>query len=53
MELIVPQLTPWALIGATTIAREWMVNAIRKTGGEIGIVMSSDAARGRSFAEEF
>ena len=44
--------TRWALIGATTIAREWMVNAIRETGGEIASVLSSDAARGRAFADE-
>ena len=41
--------TRWSLIGATTIAREWMVNAIRETGGEIVNVMSRDAARGRAF----
>ena len=45
--------TRWALIGATTIAREWMINAIRETGGEIVSVMSSDAARGKAFADEF
>ena len=45
--------TRWALIGATTIAREWMVDAIRQTGGEICSVMSADAARGRAFADEF
>ena len=45
--------TKWALIGATTIAREWMINAIRQTGGEIDSIMSSDAARGRAFADEF
>ena len=45
--------TRWSLIGATTIAREWMVNAIRETGGEIVNVMSRDAARGRAFADEF
>ena len=45
--------TKWALIGATTIAREWMINAIRQTGGEIVSIMSSDAARGRAFADEF
>ena len=45
--------TRWSLIGATTIAREWMVNAIRETGGEIVNVMSRDAARGRAFANEF
>ena len=43
----------WALIGATTIAREWMVNAIRQNGGRIESVMSSDEARGRAFADEF
>ena len=43
----------WALIGATTIAREWMINAIRQNGGRIDSVMSSDAARGRAFADEF
>ncbi|MDX7950298.1 Gfo/Idh/MocA family oxidoreductase [Lichenihabitans sp. Uapishka_5] len=45
--------TRWALIGATTIAREWMVNAIRQTGGTIHTVMSSDAERGAAFAAEF
>lgn len=43
----------WALIGATTIAREWMVNAIRQNDGLIESVMSSDEARGRAFADEF
>ena len=46
-------MTRWGLIGATTIAREWMINAIRETGGEIVSVMSQDAKRGRSFADEF
>ena len=45
--------TRWALIGATTIAREWMINAIRETGGDIVNIMSSDAARGQAFADEF
>ena len=31
----------WALIGASTIAREWVAPAIRETGGEIAVVMSS------------
>ena len=43
----------WALIGATTIAREWMINAIRQNGGTVECVMSSDEARGRAFADEF
>ena len=46
-------MTRWGLIGATTIAREWMINAIRETGGEIVSVMSQNAERGRSFADEF
>jgi len=41
----------WGLIGASTIAREWMVDAIRaQPGNEIVAVMSSDAARGKAFA---
>ncbi|MEO8668648.1 MAG: Gfo/Idh/MocA family oxidoreductase, partial [Bauldia sp.] len=43
----------WGLIGATVIGREWMINAIRAAGGEIVAVMSTDAARGRAYAEEF
>ena len=43
----------WALIGATTIAREWMINAIRENGGIVESVMSSDPDRARSFAAEF
>ena len=34
----------WGLIGASTIAKEWMIGAIREAGGEIVSVMSSDAA---------
>ncbi|MEO8163941.1 MAG: Gfo/Idh/MocA family oxidoreductase [Betaproteobacteria bacterium] len=42
----------WGLIGASTIAREWMVDAIRaQTGNEIVAVMSADPARGKAFAE--
>ena len=43
----------WGLIGATTIAREWMIAAIRAAGGEIAGVMSSNAERGRNYAAEF
>lgn len=43
----------WSLIGATTIARDWMMNAIRQTGGDIVNIMSRDAERGRHFADEF
>src|SRR5438445_6601201 len=40
----------WGLIGASTIAREWVIPAIRANGGEVMNVMSSDAARGRDYA---
>ena len=43
----------WGLIGATVIGREWMIAAIREAGGEIVVVMSTDAARGRAYADEF
>ena len=43
----------WGLIGATTIGREWMVDAIREAGGVISAVMSRDAARGKAYAAEF
>ena len=42
----------WGLIGASTIAREWMIDAIRaQSGNEIVAVMSTDPARGKAFAE--
>jgi 1,5-anhydro-D-fructose reductase (1,5-anhydro-D-mannitol-forming) len=42
----------WGLIGASTIAREWMIGAIRAEGGEIRSVLSRDPARGRAFAAD-
>ena len=42
----------WGVIGATTIAKEWMIGAIREAGGEVVSVMSSDAARGKAYARE-
>ena len=42
----------WGIMGATTIAKEWMIGAIREAGGEIISVLSSDAARGRAYAKE-
>jgi 1,5-anhydro-D-fructose reductase (1,5-anhydro-D-mannitol-forming) len=43
----------WGLIGASTIAREWMVDAIRaQPGHEVVAVMSTDSQRGRTFAAE-
>lgn len=40
----------WALIGASTIADEWMVDAIRSQGGTIAAVVSGQAERARAFA---
>jgi 1,5-anhydro-D-fructose reductase (1,5-anhydro-D-mannitol-forming) len=43
----------WALIGASTIADEWMVEAFRsQPDGEIATVVSGDAERAREFAEK-
>ena len=42
----------WGLIGASTIASEWVIDAIRATGGEVVSVMSSSAERGAAYAEE-
>jgi 1,5-anhydro-D-fructose reductase (1,5-anhydro-D-mannitol-forming) len=41
----------WGLIGATTISKEWMIDAIRANEGEIVSVLSSDAARGAAYAK--
>jgi len=41
----------WGIVGATTIAKEWMIGAIRENGGEIVSVMSSDVARGKAYAK--
>jgi 1,5-anhydro-D-fructose reductase (1,5-anhydro-D-mannitol-forming) len=43
----------WGLIGATTIAREWMIGGIRGAGGVIEAVMSTNAERGAAYAKEF
>lgn len=40
----------WGLIGASTIAREWVIGAIRDTGGTVAAVMSADAGRALSYA---
>jgi len=42
----------WGLVGATTIAREWMIAAIRASNGVITGVMSSDPERGKAYAAE-
>ncbi len=42
----------WGLIGASTIAREWMIPAIRaQHGSDVVAVKSSDATRGQAYAE--
>ena len=42
----------WGLIGASTIAREWMIDAIRgQSDNEIVAVMSADSGRGEAFAQ--
>lgn len=40
----------WGLIGASTIAAEHMIGAIRTSGGHIAHVMSSDPDRAKSYA---
>lgn len=44
-------MTRWGLIGASTIAKEWVIGAIRVTGGEVVSVMSTNAERGRNYAQ--
>jgi len=42
----------WGLVGASTIAREWMINAIRaQPSNDVVAVMSSDPARARDYAQ--
>lgn len=41
----------WGLIGASNIAREHVINAIRLNGGEVRAVMSSDGARAAAYAD--
>lgn len=42
----------WGLIGASTIAHEWVIDAIRASGGEIICVMSTNAERGKKYAAD-
>ncbi|WP_159948961.1 Gfo/Idh/MocA family oxidoreductase [Rhizobium sp. 18065] len=42
----------WGLVGASTIAREWVIGAIRETGGQVVSVMSSDEKRAQTYARE-
>jgi len=41
----------WGIIGASTIAREWVIGAIRVTGGDVISVMSTDAQRAKDYAK--
>ncbi|MBB5753272.1 1,5-anhydro-D-fructose reductase (1,5-anhydro-D-mannitol-forming) [Prosthecomicrobium pneumaticum] len=41
----------WALIGASNIAREFVIGAIRDNGGTVSWVMSSNAERARAYAD--
>jgi 1,5-anhydro-D-fructose reductase (1,5-anhydro-D-mannitol-forming) len=41
----------WGLIGASTIASEHIIGAVRANGGEVVAVLSSDASRGQNYAE--
>lgn len=40
----------WGLIGASTIAEQHMIGAIRATGGEVAAVVSTTSARARDYA---
>jgi 1,5-anhydro-D-fructose reductase (1,5-anhydro-D-mannitol-forming) len=42
----------WGLIGASTIAAEHMIGAIRSVGHDVASVMSSSAERGAAYAEK-
>ncbi|MER9522674.1 Gfo/Idh/MocA family oxidoreductase [Mesorhizobium sp. M0292] len=43
----------WGLIGASTIAKQFMINAIRaQEGGEVAAVMSSSPQRAKTYAAE-
>jgi 1,5-anhydro-D-fructose reductase (1,5-anhydro-D-mannitol-forming) len=42
--------TGWAFIGASTIADQWMIDAVRANGGEVLSLYSRDATRGSEFA---
>jgi 1,5-anhydro-D-fructose reductase (1,5-anhydro-D-mannitol-forming) len=42
----------WGLIGASTIAHEWVIDAIRASGAEIVAVMSTNEERGKKYAAD-
>lgn len=41
----------WGLIGASTIAKEWMIEAIRSIGDEVSAVVSASESRAEDFAK--
>lgn len=41
----------WALVGASTIAKEWVIPAIKAKGGVPAFVVSADPARARAYAD--
>ncbi|OMH29433.1 Gfo/Idh/MocA family protein [Motiliproteus sp. MSK22-1] len=44
--------TGWGFIGASTIAKQWMIDAVRaQRGHDVVAVMSSDLARGQAYAD--
>ena len=42
----------WAFVGASNIASEWMVGAVRAAGDEVVAVVSGSAARAAGFAQQ-
>lgn len=42
----------WGFVGASTIARQFMIAAVRQAGGAVRWTVSGDAARARAFADE-
>jgi len=40
----------WGLIGASNIARQYVINAIRENGGTVSSVMSTSAERAKAYA---
>jgi 1,5-anhydro-D-fructose reductase (1,5-anhydro-D-mannitol-forming) len=51
-ELMARQQIGWGLVGASTVAREWMIDAIRaQPANDVVAVMSGDPSRARDYAE--
>ena len=42
----------WAFVGASNIASEWMVGAVRAVGDEVVAVVSGSAERAQAFARQ-